>query len=53
MNGWCSSPQFCTVKQYWANEMNFGRNHAQGAGLIAQPVDLQSSALPLCHGCPL
>ena len=36
----------------WANEMNFGMNHAPGAGLIARPVDLQSSVLPLCHDCP-
>ena len=26
-------------------------NHAPGAGLIAQPVEQQSSALPLCHRC--
>ena len=32
--------------------MNFVMNHAPGAGLIAQPVDQQSSALPLCYGCP-
>ena len=28
-------------------------NHAPGAGLIARPVDQQSSVLPLCYGCPL
>ena len=28
-------------------------NHAPVAGSIAQPVDQQSSALPLNHGCPL
>ena len=28
-------------------EMKFDMNNAQGAGLIVQPVDLQSSVLPL------
>ena len=28
-------------------------NHAPGAGSVARPVDLQSSVLPLCYGCPL
>ena len=37
----------------WSNEMNFVMNHAPGAGSITQPVDLQSSALPLCYGLPL
>ena len=32
--------------------MNFGMNHARGAGSIARPVDLQSSVLPLCYRCP-
>ena len=32
--------------------MNFDRKHAPDAKLIAQPVDPQSSALPLCYGCP-
>ena len=32
--------------------MNFGMKHAPGAGLINQPVDLQSSALILCYGFP-
>ena len=36
----------------WANEMNIVMNHAPGAGSIARPVDQQSSALPLCYGCP-
>ena len=36
----------------WANEPNFVMNHALGAGLIARPVDQQSIALPLYHGCP-
>ena len=36
-----------------AKEMNFVMNHAPGAGSIAQPVDRQSSALPLYHGRPL
>ena len=31
-----------------ANEMNFVMNHALGAGLIAWPVDKQSSVLSLC-----
>ena len=58
MNKWCFRPQFCTVWLYWAgqnwaNEMNFGMQHAPGAGSIAQFVDLQSSALlPLCYVCP-
>ena len=33
------------------NEMNFVMKHAPGAGSIAQPVDLQSSVLPLCYSC--
>ena len=32
--------------------MNFVTNHAPDAGSIARPVDQQSSALPLCYGCP-
>ena len=40
-------------RRTWTNdEMNFGMSHASGAGSIARPVDLQNSALPLCHGCP-
>ena len=35
----------------WANEMSVGMNHAPGAGSIARPADLQTSALILCHGC--
>ena len=27
-------------------------NNARGAGSLAQPVDQQSRALPLYHGCP-
>ena len=34
-----------------ANEMDLGIKHAPGAGSLAQPVDLQSSVLPLCYGC--
>ena len=37
----------------WANEMNFGTNHAPDARSLAQPVDLQFSMLPLCHVCNL
>ena len=33
----------------WANEMNIVVNHAPGAGSIAQPVNYQSSMLPLYH----
>ena len=33
--------------------MNFVMIHAPGAGSIAQPVNQQSSMLPLYHGCPL
>ena len=36
----------------WANEMTFIMSHAPGAGSIAQPVDQQSSALPLYHRRP-
>ena len=48
-------PQIYTVRLYrtgvsWDNEMNFGINHAPGAGSIARLTDLQSSALPLCYG---
>ena len=35
----------------WANEVNFVQNHASGAGLIAQPVDQQSSDLQLYNRC--
>ena len=37
VNEWCLRAQFCTVTKpetTWANEMNFGMNHAPGAGLI-------------------
>ena len=37
----------------WGNEMKSAMNHDPGAGSIARPVDQQSSALPLYHGCPL
>ena len=36
----------------WANEMKFVMSHAPGVESIAGPVDLQSRALPLYHGCP-
>ena len=34
---WCFRLQFSTVRLYWAraDEMNFGMNHAPGAGWIA------------------
>ena len=32
--------------------INIYMNHAPGAGSIAPPVDLQSSALQLYYGCP-
>ena len=32
--------------------MNFDMTHAPGAGLIARPVDQQSSVLSLSRGCP-
>ena len=35
----------CTVKLYWANEMNFGMNNAPGAGSIAGPVKLLTSTV--------
>ena len=31
--------------------MRLGVNHASGAGMIAEPVDLKSSSLPLLHDC--
>ena len=37
----------------WLMRFILGVNHAPGAGSSAQPVDLQSSALPLCYDCPL
>ena len=46
MNDWCFRPRFCTVLgnkwATWANEMNFGINHAPGAGSTAWRLDLQS-----------
>ena len=46
------------VRLYWAgvtqvNEVNLIMKHVPGAGSIARPVDQQSSALPLYHGCLL
>ena len=35
------------------NEMNFCMNHAPGAVMIPRLVNLQSSVLLLCYGCPL
>ena len=56
MNGinWIFRPRFTLVRLCWAadNKMNFVLNYVSGAGLIARPVDQQSSALPLYHGCP-
>ena len=34
-----------------ANEMNFGVNHAPGAGYIARPVDLQFSVISVHYNC--
>ena len=50
----CFKPQICTVRPgtTWANEVTFVMNHASGTGSIAQPVDPQSSMLPLCYSCP-
>ena len=45
---WCFRPRFFTVLGWgttWANEMKFLMNHAPCAGLITQPIDLQSSTL--------
>ena len=47
----------CTVSLYWsrttwANAINFVMNDVTDAGSIARPINLQSSALPLCYGCP-
>ena len=36
----------------WSNGMNFVTNHAPGAESIAQPLNQQSSMLPLCYGRP-
>ena len=55
MNDWCFRPQLCTVRlcwagRTWANEMNFGMNHALGTVWIVQLVYQQSSVLPLYQG---
>ena len=39
INEWCFRPQFCMVRLYitgtiWANDMNFVKVHAPGAGLM-------------------
>ena len=34
-------------------QINKNMNHAPGAGSITEPIDRQSSVLPLYHGCPL
>ena len=34
------------------NEMNFVMDYAPCAGLITQPVNQQSSMVPLCYCCP-
>ena len=36
----------------WPNEVNFAMNLSPGAGSLAQPADLHSSALQLCYNCP-
>ena len=43
---------FFNIKLYRANEMNFGINHAPGAGLKTRPVTLQFIAFPLCYAYP-
>ena len=43
---------FLRLHRARADEMNIFINHAPGAGSMAQPVDQQSSALQLYHGCP-
>ena len=54
MNDCCFRSQFYISKLYWTEDnlgkwVNFGMNHAPGAGLITPPVDLQSSVLPVCY----
>ena len=49
--------QLCTVRLYWVggiqiNWMNFGMQHAPGAGSTARPIGLQSSTRVLSYGCP-
>ena len=40
------------LEKSWVNGMNFVMNHACGAGLLAPPIDQQSSKLPQNHRCP-
>ena len=57
MNEWYFMPE-SALKGYtgpwttWATWVKFAMNHAPGAGLIARPVDQQSTTLLLYHGCP-
>ena len=57
MNEWCFSVN-STLQGYagpgttWNDKMNFGMNHAPGAGFLCQFGDLQPIQLPLCYGCP-
>ena len=54
VSGHYSALQGCTGPEIsWANKMNIVMNYASFAGSIAQPIDQQSCALPLCYGCPL
>ena len=53
--GHTSAPEeFTGLGATWANEIYFGMNKPQVQNKsIVRPVDLQDSALPLCHGCPI
>ena len=48
LEGYIESESTC------AKEISFflNINHTPGAGSIARPVNQQSGALPLYHGCP-
>ena len=51
MNG-VSGHNSAFVILYWANEMNFVMSYAPDAGTIGPPINQQSNALLLYHGCP-
>ena len=46
-------PGYTEPGKTFANEILFGVKHAPGAVSIARHVELQSSSLPPCCGCPL
>ena len=58
-NEWCFGPWFCIIRLYCVMDRQpelirwILLSHVLSPGSIAVPVDLQSSTLPLCYGCPL